>query len=694
MIIMKTNKKLNRGFLTLCLLVSFFLIVSVSFAADNEGIDQSEELSISEQPVDEVAAVDEGDDSPVQTGNLAEVYVNSENGTSEGTGSADSPVKTIQEGISLVNNGGTIYLTGNFSGTGNSALTFPSQTITFIGVGNAVIDGNSTNKFGTINGGTYTFNNVNIINHYATGADRVFGGAFSIGASATVTFNDCRFENNGVFGISRGNGGAIDNEGTLNLNNCVFEGNYANISDSASYRKNAADGGAISNLGRLTINHTYFISNHALRNGGAIRSQDDGFLKIYDSFFMDNAAEFHLSGGTYGGAIYTWSIDLEVYNSTFINNRITETEGNSGHGGAISVDRAQNVKLIGCNFINNTANGRNVIGPSVYIGAGVTTVNYCTIDTQFHCVPTTPNLNYNWWSKNDLTGMTNLPSWPDKYAVFNVTSTYLGKNSWEVAGKLTWNDGTADGIEKLDVAFASLASKTGNFSDETPVLEDGMFKVNFTSSQETNEISAKLDNEIQNLTLEKDPSKETSISIIMVNGLQVTGVLKDVDGTPLENMVILTTLNGANQTNVTTNNKGEFTVNITDNVVLVMKFEGDEYGEFSPANATITLKNIVPSFKDTKIEVPSTMTKTAVDYNAGEKGSMFYFYLKDVNGNPVPNKAIKIGIFDKIYTVKTDSNGRGGLQINIANANYYTYGISFLGDDDYKASFEVCSFTL
>ena len=37
-----------------------------------------------------------------------------------------------------------------------------------------------------------------------------------------------------------------------------------------------------------------------------------------------------------------------------------------------------------------TANGRNVIGPSVYIGAGVTTVNYCTIDTQFHCVPTTP----------------------------------------------------------------------------------------------------------------------------------------------------------------------------------------------------------------------------------------------------------------------------------------------------------------
>ena len=120
-----------------------------------------------------------------------------------------------------------------------------------------------------------------------------------------------------------------------------------------------------------------------------------------------------------------------------------------------------------------------------------------------------------------------------------------------------------------------------------------------------------------------------------------------------------------------------------------MTFDGID--EYDSSNAKITIKNLVPTPKGTNIDVPQTMTKTAVDFNAGEKGTMFYFYLNDEDGNPLANKSVKIGIFDKIYTAKTDKNGRAGLQINIANANYYTYGISFLGDDDYKASFAVCS---
>ena len=188
-----------------------------------------------------------------------------------------------------------------------------------------------------------------------------------------------------------------------------------------------------------------------------------------------------------------------------------------------------------------------------------------------------------------------------------------------------------------------------------------------------------------------DVVDKTSITIVSIDGADfaITAVLKDVNGKPIANAAVSYTINNGEKVNTTTNDKGEFTATVEDNSLITLIFEGNEFAEAS--NATITLKNIKPVQKATMIEVPSTMKKTAVDYNAGEKGTMFYFYLKDADGKALANKGIKIGIFDKIYTVKTDSNGRGGLQINIANANYYTYALSFLGDDDYKASFAVCS---
>ena len=179
------------------------------------------------------------------------------------------------------------------------------------------------------------------------------------------------------------------------------------------------------------------------------------------------------------------------------------------------------------------------------------------------------------------------------------------------------------------------------------------------------------------------------IKVTMIDSLNITATLTDQSGHPIADAEVYYTINDGEKTNLTTNDNGEFTFTAESNCVVNMVFEGD--GNFAPCNASITLKNLLPMPKVTKIDVPSTMTKTAVDYNAGEKGSMFYFYLLDENGKGVANKAVKIGIFDKIYTVKTDKDGRGGLQINIANANYYTYAISFLGDDDYKASFAVCS---
>jgi hypothetical protein len=90
--------------------------------------------------------------------------------------------------------------------------------------------------------------------------------------------------------------------------------------------------------------------------------------------------------------------------------------------------------------------------------------------------------------------------------------------------------------------------------------------------------------------------------------------------------------------------------------------------------------------KNTTFVVEASFTRVAVDYSAGERGGMFYATLKDNEGNVLVNKTVQIALNGKIYNVTTDDGGMAGLQVNLANANTYTYAISFQGDDQYNAA--------
>ncbi|WP_296879066.1 Ig-like domain-containing protein [uncultured Methanobrevibacter sp.] len=90
--------------------------------------------------------------------------------------------------------------------------------------------------------------------------------------------------------------------------------------------------------------------------------------------------------------------------------------------------------------------------------------------------------------------------------------------------------------------------------------------------------------------------------------------------------------------------------------------------------------------KDAILVVDKTFTRVAVDTSAGEKGGMFYAILKDSDNNVLANKTVQIAINGKIYTRTTDDQGRAGIQVNFANANTYSYAISFQGDDTYNAA--------
>ena len=119
-----------------------------------------------------------------------------------------------------------------------------------------------------------------------------------------------------------------------------------------------------------------------------------------------------------------------------------------------------------------------------------------------------------------------------------------------------------------------------------------------------------------------------------------------------------------------------------DNNVTVSYSGDDKYGPFSESeNVTVTKKPIA-----TKIEADKEFTRLATDYYAGERGGMFYGVLMDTDGNLLANKVVQVAINGPVYNVTTDQYGRIPLQINLMNANVYTYALFFQGDETYNAT--------
>lgn len=85
--------------------------------------------------------------------------------------------------------------------------------------------------------------------------------------------------------------------------------------------------------------------------------------------------------------------------------------------------------------------------------------------------------------------------WPvTKQAKFSSWENYIGNDTFEIVGKLTWDDGTTDGIEKLYPLTVKFSSKTGTLPQNT-TLVNGEFKVIYKSESKDNHIEVTLDSE-------------------------------------------------------------------------------------------------------------------------------------------------------------------------------------------------------
>ena len=179
------------------------------------------------------------------------VYVNVTHGNDTyGHGTIDSPYQSINKGISEVNDGGTVHIAaGTYTGSDNQGLTI-NKNITIIGEDqkNTIIDAENNTQIFTINQQGVTVKIINLTLTQGKGD----GGA--INNQGTINVINCTFTRN-----TADYGGAIYNDGTLNVINCTFTRNTADY------------GGAIYNGGTLNVNDCTFNSNNLNHNQGPIR---------------------------------------------------------------------------------------------------------------------------------------------------------------------------------------------------------------------------------------------------------------------------------------------------------------------------------------------------------------------------------------------------------------------------------------
>ena len=333
--------------------------------------------------------------------------------------------------------------------------------------------------------------------------------------------------------------------------------------------------------------------------------------------------------------------------------------------GYLSFSDAYNLNLISINY----ATFYNLSGPSF---------NHYNIDLSGMV-----NANYNWWGSNVGFSDSNVNA--SIFAVYNTTVNYIGDNQWEVLGKLTWNDGTTEGIERLYDMPVSLSSTTGTFNESNPVLKDGSFKVTYTSDSLVHEINALCDRENQTLNF--------------IKTLDIGVIAEDITYGEYANVTVTVSDSVDAMINVTVNeqtysakadtkvivpimellNIGNYTVDVVlfdaENNILGSNSTTFEVKKAEAANDT----PVTPTKLATKLSAP----KVTATYNVAKK---LVITLKDVNGKVLANKkvSVKVGSISKTLT----TNAKGQVSINVAKLvpKTYTATVKFAGDNSYTAS--------
>jgi hypothetical protein len=150
-----------------------------------------------------------------------------------------------------------------------------------------------------------------VANGLADGEDEPIGGG-AIRNNGSLALDNCIFTGNRAL-----YGGAIRNQGTLTVTNSMFAVNRTVSVGSRS----PGDGGAIFNAGRLTIMDSGIGAYNEALSGGGILNWADGDVTLDHVMITNNTASYG-GGGVYNGDHGT----LNITDSWISNNHTTLTD--------------------------------------------------------------------------------------------------------------------------------------------------------------------------------------------------------------------------------------------------------------------------------------------------------------------------------------------------------------------------------
>jgi predicted outer membrane repeat protein len=583
---------------------------------------------------------------------LSNVYVNPNTGNdSTGDGSHSSPLQSLAKAISEVRAGGTVHVAkGTYSGANNRGIRI-DKDVTIIGESqnNTIIDAQGQNS------------------------------TFFVGYDFTVTIKNLMFSNGNA--TSSGNGGAIVSSGTLNLNNCTFINNTAEIHGGAIYTDHplningctftgntAKYGGAIRGISYVpytfTVHFSSFVNNTAT-TGNAIYCDNYGSVNATLNWWGSNNPAFSSLVGE--NVDYSPWMVLNITSNTatvkkggsaaITVNMLYDSDGNyhnpaSGHvpdgADVIFTGTRGSLNPTGSTLIDGQATSiftANAAGAAVVFAA----VDDETVQTPITIAKVNTNLvvgnaaGVNGKTVNLTATLTDEKGNPvdGEIVNFNVNgNTQSAKTN--ASGVATWS--------YLITETAGIYTVTANFAgDDNYILSSG-----------TGTLTVNI--------------KDTTLVVGNVTGVNgktanLTATLKDVDGNPLSGKIVNFHVNGKDYT-VTTDLSGvatwSYPISETAGVYIISAsfVDGKIYAN-SSGTGTLTVNTINTTL----------IVNNATGYNG--KTANLTATLKDVDGNPLRGKTVNFNVNGNAYTATTDASGLAALSYKLTKAGVYNIIASF-----------------
>lgn len=643
------------------------------------------------------------------------VYVSVNGNDEKGNGSFNNPYATIANAIAK--SAGNVYnlkvylLDGVYSGAGNTNISLPSSmNIQIAGIGSKVIiDGSGSNWFAanerSISGFKYVLSNLTLINFKAKSIGyKKENNIGVISNYADLTIDNCIFKN--IAGSSISNydlanlkvisssfvdskhlgfyGGVLFNyDANARFYNCIVN-NYSSTDIFYSTAVNTENvyleffNSTFKNLksfdsrckflGASNTNVTMSYVNYADNDCNFAVAYDKSFVKIDNSVFKNS----NWLSGSVNGMIW------DVCNSSFINiNSLTFSSINdykSNFNGCLfdggNVEFRGNIITVGnSSFYNNKViivNNDNQKGNLDF------NYNYWIDETPKNMIDTTANVKLNYWIVKHLSAE-NL--FNDSYKVVISYKLFDGSN---------YKNYDVRYVPVKPVRFILITSKGSNSLDSGILIND-IFEFINTANDDRNVVVSFTDNTKLNITLYNQHKVDTNIDLSQKTAK--IGDIVEINVNIKDNKTGLAVDFGIVE--IYLNNKLISSNNVTG-LAISKSITVDESKSFYNISVIYKGNNkYADSSNSAILRISSIPLETVIiskDLTKYYKnGSQFDVVLKDVLGNVLVGKIVKITINGVTYNKITNDKGEARLSINLF-PGVYNITVLFEDDDNYVKS--------